>query len=110
MEGEDILITVIHKKPDQGPEVVQIETMEEIEALIEDEFDAAYDDYLDGIVFLISESARGIKANNFTMKTDGFYDWVYGPCVVAKLQENRIVSLNEQEMKSVMDYFISRKG
>ncbi|MBP1931638.1 DUF3846 domain-containing protein [Ammoniphilus resinae] len=104
------MFTIIHKIPDQVPKILQIENLEAIEALIEDEFEAAYDDHLEGIVFFISEAARGIKANNFTMKTEGFYDWVYGPCVIAKLQEDSIGSLNKDEIQLVMDYFTSRKG
>ena len=72
---------------------------------MEGEFEIAEDDLLPGIYILVNEEARGIKPHNFTIQTEGTHDWVYGTSLFISMENEQIISLTEQQIAEIKDYF-----
>lgn len=99
------MIAVIVKKPHEEAILAEIENTEQLADLVEGDFEVVADDHLEGISLVVGEDARGVQANNFPITTEGFLDWVYGPCVFVKADGS---SLTDQDVEHIRK-FLSAK-
>ncbi|MFY0545541.1 DUF3846 domain-containing protein [Brevibacillus sp. H7] len=99
------MITILIKRPHEDAEVLQIADASELEELVGGDYEIVHDDRLDGFHLVVNEEARGIQANNFPISSDGFLDWVYGPCVFVKADGS---SLSHEDIASIQEYLASK--
>lgn len=99
------MITVYVKRPHEAPLSMEIADTDGLNDLVDGDFELITDDHLDGISLVVNEDARGVQANNFPITSDGFLDWVYGPCVFVKANGH---SLTEDDIHRI-DQFLSAK-
>ncbi|MED4581328.1 hypothetical protein [Brevibacillus choshinensis] len=99
------MITVYVKRPHELAVAVEVEGMDDLQDLVEGDYEVVADDHLEGISLLVNEDARGVEANNFPITSDGYLDWVYGACVFVKADGR---SLTEED-QSRIDRFLTAK-
>ncbi|MCC8436135.1 DUF3846 domain-containing protein [Brevibacillus sp. M2.1A] len=94
------------KLPHENAVVREIDGTDELQELVGGDYEVVEDDHLEGISLVVNEDARGVEANNFPITSDGFLDWVYGPCVFVKADGR---SLTADDLSRI-DQFLSAKG
>jgi hypothetical protein len=99
-----VVITVLIKHPHEDVAPIQIKDTDDVTRLVGGDFEVLADDRLDGVSLLVNEDLRGVAANNFPVTTDGFLDWVYGPCVFVKADGT---SLTDEDMEKIRKYLAS---
>ncbi|USG63432.1 hypothetical protein NDK47_14725 [Brevibacillus ruminantium] len=99
------MITVMVKRPHEEAFALQVNNIDDVKELVGGDYELLTDDRLDGISLLVNEELRGIEANNFPITTDGYRDWVYGPCVFVLANGT---SLTEADMEKVNQYLASQ--
>jgi hypothetical protein len=104
-EGRYTMITIVIKQPDQAPFEEQRDNLSTLTEILDGEYEMTTDDELEGIALLVNEEVRGVRPNNFTIKTDGFHDWVYGNCVFIGIEGNSFQSLTADQVEQVKQYF-----
>ncbi|ATF13098.1 hypothetical protein HPY28_02540 [Brevibacillus sp. HB1.2] len=100
------MTTVYVKLPHENAVVREIAGTDELQDLVDGDYEVVEDDHLEGISLVVNEDARGVQANNFPITSDGFLDWVYGPCVFVKANGR---SLTADDLSRI-DQFLSAKG
>ncbi|WP_139488658.1 DUF3846 domain-containing protein [Brevibacillus dissolubilis] len=100
------MIKVIVKIPHEQAEVREVSGAEEIEEILEGDYEVIQDDTLEGISLLVNEDARGVAANNFPVTSDGYLDWVYGPCVMIGANGG---SLTDADVERITTYLAKSK-
>ncbi|MED1944284.1 MULTISPECIES: DUF3846 domain-containing protein [Brevibacillus] len=100
------MITVYVKIPHENAVVREISGTDDLQQLVGGDYEVVEDDHLEGISLIVNEDARGVEANNFPITSDGFLDWVYGPCVFVKADGH---SLTADDLSRI-DQFLSAKG
>jgi hypothetical protein len=100
------MIKVVVKAPAEAPEVKELAGTADFAGILEGEFEIVSDDELAGISLVVEEDARGVKANNFPITSDGFLDWVYGTCIFVREDGQ---SLTEEDVQTIMDYLAKKK-
>ncbi len=104
------MIQIVVKAPEEAPQLQQISTMDELEELLEGEYEITQDDLLPGIHILINDEARGLKPHNFTIQTQGSHDWIYGTAVFIRLDDNQLSSITNEQAAAVQDYFAKTRA
>ncbi|MGN7471151.1 DUF3846 domain-containing protein [Brevibacillus sp. SAFN-007a] len=99
------MITVYVKRPHEQAEKLEIADTDSLRDLVEGDFDVVTDDFLEGISLIVNEEGRGVLGNNFPITSDGYLDWVYGPCVFVKADGR---SLTEEDIVRI-DRFLAAK-
>ncbi|RKD24336.1 hypothetical protein BEP19_08035 [Ammoniphilus oxalaticus] len=104
------MIKIMLKLPGQEQaDPREVKSVQDLEKLMEGEFELTEDDQLPGIYILVNEEARGVKAHNFTIQSEGAHDWVYGPSVMLAMQDDQATSLTEQQIEQIHAYFASAR-
>ncbi|MFS0916276.1 hypothetical protein [Brevibacillus sp. 179-C 1.1 NHS] len=100
------MTTVYVKVPHEHAVVREIAETDELHELVGGDYEVVEDEHLEGISLVVNEDARGVQANNFPITSDGYLDWVYGPCVFVKADGR---SLTDEDLSRI-DQFLSTKG
>lgn len=100
------MIAVYLKRPHEEAVVSHIENTDDLNDLVGGDFEVMADDHLEGISLIVNEEARGVQANNFPITSEGYLDWVYGPCVFVKADGS---SLTDEDIARIR-HFLSANG
>ncbi|MGG1659735.1 DUF3846 domain-containing protein [Brevibacillus sp. NRS-1366] len=99
------MITVYVKRPHEEPFSTEIADTDGLTDLVDGDFEIVADDHLDGISLVVNEDARGVQANNFPITSEGYLDWVYGPCVFVKADGH---SLSEENIHRINQFLAAK--
>ena len=99
------MIMVYVKRPHEDAYKTEIADTDVLNELVDGDFEVVADDNLTGISLIVNEDARGVLANNFPITSEGYLDWVYGPCVFVKANG---LSLTDTDIE-LIDQFLAAK-
>lgn len=104
------MIKIIVKYSEQEPLLKEVDSIDQLEEIMEGDFEIAQDDGLSDIYILVNEEARGMKPHNFTIRTEGTHDWVYGTSLFISMEGDKIVSLTDDQVNEIKDYFAKTRA
>ncbi|WP_312108468.1 DUF3846 domain-containing protein [Brevibacillus reuszeri] len=99
------MITVYVKRPHEEAYKMDIANSDTLSELVDGDFEVISDDNLDGISLVVNEDSRGVLANNFPITSDGYLDWVYGPCVFVKADGH---SLTDADVELINQFLAAK--
>lgn len=104
------MIQVVVKVPEEKPYTQEINSVETLQDIMEGDYELTQDDLLPGIHMLVNEDLRGMKPHNFTIQSNGTHDWVYGTAVFIAIEGEQMITLTEEQIKAISDYFAKTRG